>query len=143
MKPRRKARQTALQILYKADISGQITEAGSNYSLELEELAPGTEARRYCEALVEGVTTRLAEIDALIEECSENWTIARMALVDRNILRIAAYELISSPDIPYKVVIDEAVELSKRFASEGSGSFINGILDHVHKEVSKKAVSTR
>lgn len=134
MNVRRKARETALQALYKLDIS-----AGSaiEKDLELEELAPGTEARRYCEALVGGVSSRLAELDSEIEKHSENWTISRMSIVDRNILRIAVWELLYSAEVPYKVVIDEAVELAKRFGTDESGPFINGIVDRVRKAVDR------
>lgn len=131
MNVRRKARETALQALYKIDISeGSAAEEG----LELEELAPGTESRRYCETLVHGVSAHLEEIDSIIEKHSENWTVSRMSVVDRNILRIATYELLYGRDVPYKVVIDEAVELAKKFGTDESGPFINGIIDRVRKE---------
>lgn len=130
MNVRRKARETALQILYRLDIS----EAGAKdtFDFEVEGLAPGTEARRYCELLVNGVIERRDEIDQIIEENSENWTMERMAVVDRNILRVAVYEL-KYGDVPYKVIIDEAVELAKRYGSEESGAFINGIIDRIRK----------
>ena len=130
MNVRRKARETALQALYKIDIS----DAAGDDALELEELAPGTESRRYCETLVRGVKSRLAELDAEIEKHSENWTVKRMSVVDRNILRIAAYELMYCSDVPYKVIIDEAVELAKTFGTDESGPFINGIVDRIRKE---------
>lgn len=134
MNVRRKARETALQALYKIDISeGNAGEEG----LELEELAPGTEARRYCELLVGGVSAHLKDLDAVIERHSENWTISRMSVVDRNILRMAAYELLYGHDVPYKVVIDEAVELAKKFGTDESGPFINGIIDRLRKAESK------
>lgn len=136
MSVRRKAREAALQILYRIDLS----QGGAGCEgLELETLAPGTEARRYCETLVSGITSRLGEIDRIIEEHSENWTVKRMGVVDRNILRIAAYELLFSKDVPYKVAIDEAVELAKRYGTEDSGAFINGIIDRVRKAVDKSA----
>jgi len=137
MNVRRKARETALQALYRIDMSG----GAGDGALELEELAPGTEARRYCEVLVNGVTGRVGELDAEIEKHSENWTVARMSVVDRNILRIAAYELLYSSDVPYKVVIDEAVELAKTFGTDESGPFINGIVDRLRKEGSSRLTS--
>ena len=130
MNLRRKARETALQALYKLDIAG----ASGEEDLELEELAPGTAERRYCETLVQGVRTRLASLDQEIEKYSENWTISRMSVVDRNILRIAVYELLYS-EVPYKVIIDEAVELAKKFGTDESGPFINGIIDRIRKAV--------
>src|SRR3972149_7228254 len=134
MNVRRKARETALQALYKIDISAG---ASGEEALELEELAPGSEARRYCETLVQGVTLRIGALDAEIEKHSENWTISRMSVVDRNILRIAVYELLYSGDVPYKVIIDEAVELAKKFGTDESGPFINGIIDRIRKVVAE------
>ena len=137
MNVRRKARETALQALYKIDIS----DAAGDDDLEFEELAPGTESRRYCETLVHGVKARLAELDAEIEKHSENWTVKRMSVVDRNILRIAAYELMYCSDVPYKVIIDEAVELAKTFGTDESGPFINGIVDRIRKEAGARLSS--
>lgn len=135
MNVRRKARETALQALYKIDISDS---KSFDEALELEELAPGTESRRYCETLVQGVTSRITELDSVIEKHSENWTVGRMSVVDRNILRMAAYELLYGRDVPYKVVIDEAVELAKKFGTDESGPFINGIIDKIRKEAPGK-----
>jgi N utilization substance protein B len=133
MKSRTKARQTALQALYQIDIvDGDVDEALASF---MEGLKIGPEARSYSEAIVKGVISNTPMIDGLIEEYSENWTVARMLVVDRNILRIAAYELLYCPDVPYKVVIDEAVELAKKYGSEDSGAFINGILDRMAKAV--------
>ena len=137
MNVRRKARETALQALYKIDIS----DGTGDDALELEELAPGTESRRYCETLVHGVKARLAELDAQIEKHAENWTVSRMSVVDRNILRIAAYELFYCSDVPYKVIIDEAVELAKTFGTDESGPFINGIVDRIRKEAGARISS--
>lgn len=133
MSTRRKARETALQILYKMDIypGGPAEEALQ----ELEALAHGTEARGYCEALVRGIGSKRSELDAAIEAHAENWTVERMAVVDRNILRIAVYELLYSKGVPYRAVIDEAVELAKRYGTDESGAFINGVVDRVRKEL--------
>lgn len=130
MSVRRKAREAALQALYKIDLSGG---GPTGEGLELEALAPGTEARRYCETLVAGVASNRLALDSAIERHSENWSVERMPVVDRNILRIAAWELLYGKDVPYKVVIDEAVELAKKFGSEESGPFINGIVDRLRK----------
>ncbi len=132
MGERRKARETALQVLYLLDIRGRMTDE------EIEDVAGELKiegsARDYCIMLIKGVKERIGEIDRLVEGYSENWTITRMAVVDRNILRLAVYELLYCHDIPYKVVIDEAVELAKRFGAEDSGAFINGILDRIARE---------
>ncbi|MBI5563198.1 MAG: transcription antitermination factor NusB [Deltaproteobacteria bacterium] len=131
MNSRRKARETALQILYSVDIS----ECDPSEAMEahLEAMRPGSDARLYCERLVSGVLAERKSIDGVIEDASENWTIDRMPPVDRNILRIAVYELRRSADVPFKVVIDEAVELAKRYGSDDSGAFVNGILDNARK----------
>lgn len=139
MSVRRKARETALQILYKTDISEG--RAGEGV-LEFDTLVQGTEARRYCESLVNGIAAKRDEIDGIIEKHSENWTVERMAVVDRNILRIAVYELLYSEDVPYKVAIDEAVELAKLYGTDESGAFINGIIDKVRKSLGKKPPET-
>ncbi|MEE9613509.1 MAG: transcription antitermination factor NusB [Thermodesulfobacteriota bacterium] len=139
MHERRKAREAALQALYQAEMAdGETAEVLASVT-EKFRLTP--EALKYCEAVVFGVTDNIEEIDRLIEEYSEKWALKRMPVVDRNVLRVGVYELRHCPDTPYKVVIDEAVELAKRYGSEESGAFVNGILDHAAKEAaSKKAV---
>lgn len=97
-------------------------------SPEVEEFAGG---------LVEGVRENLEEIDQLIARHATHWKLSRMACVDRNILRIAIYELKFRPDIPSTVSIDEAIEIGKKFGTEDSGAFINGILDPFSKEIQK------
>ena len=101
---------------------------------------PPTDADYYAET-VRGVWERLEQIDALIGEAAENWRVERMTLVDRNILRLGAYELSLGSDIPFAVAINEAVELGKRFGSEESGAFINGILDRICEIVRKKTTA--
>jgi N utilization substance protein B len=88
--------------------------------------------------LVEGVVANQEELDKLIRQHSEHWRLERMAAVDRNLLRLALYELLHVPEVPAKVVINEAVELAKKYGSEESGSFINGILDRVRQEVGRE-----
>ena len=142
---RRKAREKALQILYRVDIAeggpeeNFIPDAETRFS-PLATIGP--EAVKYCETLVSGVIGCLKEIDSVIEAASENWKVDRMAVVDRNIIRIAVYELKYSPDVPYRVVIDEAVELAKRYGSEQSGAFINGVLDKVSRDMETKRLAT-
>ena len=101
---------------------------------------PPSDAVYYAGA-VRGVWERLAEIDALIGEAAEHWRVGRMTLVDRNILRLGAYELSLGSAIPFAVAINEAVELGKRFGSGESGAFINGILDRISEIVRKKATA--
>jgi len=95
------------------------------------------ESREHAEACVRGVAERLVEIDALVRRASINWRLERMTKVDRNILRLGAWELSQRKDIPRPVVLDEAVELAKRFGSEDSGAFVNGVLDKVAELVGR------
>ncbi len=130
MGTRRRAREIALQVLYQLDTSrGKPKEV-----LELfwENFKPSSQAREFCQRLVEGVSQNLGEVDRLIEDNSENWTLKRMAVVDRNILRLATFELLHCPDIPFKAILNEAVELAKKYGADDSSAFINGILDKVH-----------
>jgi len=130
MSTRRRAREIALQVLYQLDLDPG--DPKKVLALHWENFQPSEQAREFCVRLVEGVLQNGKEIDRLIEEHSENWTLKRMAVVDRNILRLAAFELRYCPDIPFKVTLNEAVELAKKFGADDSGAFINGILDRVH-----------
>lgn len=87
--------------------------------------------RAFADRLVAGVIERIEDVDQLIRRASLNWRIDRMAMVDRNILRLATYELMAVPDTPVKVVLNEAIELSKRYGSEDSSAFVNGVLDKI------------
>lgn len=128
--PHHHARRRALHILFQADIAGQAP------ALVLEEWrAYGEDIPRFTWDLVQGVGDRLAELDALIGEHAEGWTVPRMAAVDRTILRLACYELLHRPDIPPAVAISEAVEAAKELSTEDSGRFVNGILGRIAREV--------
>jgi N utilization substance protein B len=94
--------------------------------------------KSFTSELVSGVITNKDSIDKIIRETSHNWRIDRMAVVDRNILRIATFEMLKMPDIPYKVSLNEAIELAKRFGSEDSSSFINGVLDNISIKLERK-----
>jgi N utilization substance protein B len=126
---RRSAREFALQVLFQIDLT-----AGAAGEV-LEQFWAGQETepavRAFTERLVHGVSQGREEIDARIVDAAENWRIERMGVVDRNVLRIAVFELGSEEGTPQAVVIDEAVEIAKRFGSERSGGFINGILDSI------------
>lgn len=134
MGTRRRGRELALQMLYQREVAGidmdQVVAAFS----ELQE-APKA-PREFAVALARGVVERLEEVDARLREFAENWRLERMAAVDRNLLRLAVYELLFNPDTPPAVVIDEAVEIAKRFGSERSSQFVNGVLDGLlHRRV--------
>jgi N utilization substance protein B len=133
---RRKAREYALQILFQVDF----TKKEIN-NKDIEEFWSDKKERKnvkeFTEDIVRGTLNRLDEIDAVIEKVAENWLLKRMAAVDRNILRFAAYEILYKKDIPYAVTINEAIEIAKKFSSTESASFINGILDRLAKEAGK------
>ncbi|MCP2519579.1 transcription antitermination factor NusB [Candidatus Aminicenantes bacterium AC-708-M15] len=135
MGERRKARESALQILFQLEFSPD------NYEEVIEEYWKERKAnartREYANWLVRGVISSKEKIDNIIEECSENWRLSRMATVDRNILRIATFELLSEQDIPHPVIINEAIEIAKKYGTEESGQFVNGILDTIRKKIRK------
>lgn len=135
---RRESREKAFQTLFMMDVQG----VGPDEAIPLFALSsdPPSDARYYAET-VRGVWGRIEEIDALIGEAAEHWRVERMTLVDRNILRLGAYELSLGSDIPMAVAINEAVELGKRFGSEESGAFVNGILDRISGIVRKKTTA--
>ena len=135
MGKRRRARELALQYLYQWDFHGrEEAEAGD---LFWESRREGEKVISFAREIVEGVKAHKEEIDRLIEAHSRNWKLYRMSRVDRNILRIAVYELLCCPDIPPKVSIDEAIEVGKKFGTTESGAFVNGILDQVCRYVGK------
>ena len=149
MPGRRKGREIALQILYQADWERQMDpqemEEFATRALEEYEkdLAPANsvedpELRDFIRDLVTGVLHRRSRVDEIIKRFSKGWKIQRMAMVDRNILRLGIYELCFHPDIPPKVAINEAVELAKRFSDANSPAFVNGILDSVYRKHCQK-----
>ena len=123
------AREAALQMLYAIEM----TELGAEQSIAnfWRELPGDAEDRDYADGLVRGIVENLDELDTLIRSASTHWRLERMARVDRNILRMGTYELKSRLDVPRAVVLDEAVELAKRFGTEESGAFVNGLLDRI------------
>jgi len=127
---RTKARERAVQALYQIDVAAtDLDEALSRFWKSFEPVE--REVMDLAEALVRGVAGKRREIDEAIEAVSTNWRIDRMARVDRNVLRLAVHELLHRPDVPVKVVLNEAIELGKKFGSESSGAFINGVLDRI------------
>lgn len=131
---RRKAREHALQLLFQQDSS-----QGKILFDEGDTLHPSVDkpVEDFVDRLVRGVTRHLSEIDSLIRKHAEHWSLERMALVDRNVLRIAVFELLYLDDIPAKVTLNEAIEVAKRYGDESSSSFINGILDRILGEEEK------
>jgi transcription antitermination protein NusB len=121
------ARERALQYLYTLEIDGRQDKTGA--SAFWEHFNPDDRASAHFFRLVSGVSTHREELDAYISRFSEHWRLERMAAIDRVILRLAVFELLHCPEVPPKVVLNEAVELGKRFGAENSSAFINGILD--------------
>ena len=126
---RRKGRELALQALYQIEITGDIS-AGAVDSF-LNHFEGAAKAKEFARRLVSGVISERSEIDCRIEECTENWKLTRLAKVDFLILRLATYELIYCPDIPHNVSLNEAIEIGKRFGTDDSAAFINGVLDQI------------
>ncbi len=131
MGTRRKARESALQCLYQIEISRDEPEEALR--LFWAERPADAGVREYADGLVRGTRARKAEIDRLLARCAKNWTLQRMAAVDRNILRMAVYEMRFSEGTPPVVIINEAVEIAKKYSTPDSGAFVNGILDRIHK----------
>jgi N utilization substance protein B len=133
---RRQAREYALQILFQIDFTEK--KVGRR---ELDEFwsdkKENREIREFAEELVKGTLEKLEDIDALIEKLAENWILGRMAAVDRNILRFAAFEILYRRDIPSAVTINEALEIAKKYSSSESAPFLNGVLDRLAKEAEK------
>jgi N utilization substance protein B len=126
---RTKARERALQALYQIDVAAEgIDEALSRFWRSFEPVE--REVMALAEALVRGVAANRRAVDDAIEQVSTNWRLDRMAKVDRNVLRLAVYELLQT-DVPVKVVINEAIELGKKYGSESTGAFVNGVLDKI------------
>ena len=152
MSRRHRAREMALQMLYQGDLGGTRSEevfegfVSEKYAQEptvgrstggddVEEGEVGEDAVfTHARDLVDGTLEHLTEIDRLITSQADNWRLERMPGVDRNILRLAVYEFLYQVDVPKLVVIDEAIELAKRFGSENSSSFVNGLLDGLLKK---------
>lgn len=133
---RSKAREFALQMLFQWEMNAQKPariEAGFWTYAKSEK-----KTRDFANQLFEGAVGRVKEIDALLGHHATHWRLDRMAVIDRNILRLAVFELRGGAATPPKVVINEAIELAKKFSSEEAAPFVNGILDAIHKELEKK-----
>ena len=143
MGQRRKSREIALQMLYQLEMTGQPPQLVIDLFYELawsnEEKSPdfAEGVRPFAEHLLNGVYDHRDELDRMIVAASENWRLERMSIIDRNVLRIALFEMLYCPEIPPKVSINEAIDLGKTFGSPDSGAFINGILDHLLPEADK------
>ncbi|MDL2286753.1 transcription antitermination factor NusB [Desulfococcaceae bacterium OttesenSCG-928-F15] len=137
---RRKAREQALQLLFSMDLLGDSSDQTRERFVEVHASGDVPEMDPLFEKLVSGVIQHRDALDRTIERFSSNWRIPRMGCVDRNLLRMAVFEILYMPDIPEKVSINEAIELAKLFGTRDSGSFVNGILDsiRIHREKEAK-----
>jgi len=134
MGARRKARECALQMLFQHDMAGTpVVDLLQTYWGELAEAAD--DVRDFANDLVLGTITHLTEIDERIRLRTEHWRIPRMAVVDRNLLRLAVYEFLFQPETPKTVAINEALEIARRFSTHEATQFINGILDAIKRDL--------
>ncbi len=134
---RRKARESALQILFQREFNTANVE--KTISQFWEERRASEEIKEYSAWLVKGILSHQKKIDSLIQSISNHWRISRMAVVDLNILRIAVFELLFEPQVAPAIVINEAIEIAKKYSTEEAASFVNGILDGVRKEIEKSS----
>jgi N utilization substance protein B len=135
MGARRSGREAALQMLFQLEASSVTPAQAIELFWRTFEADP--EGRGYADGLVQGVAEQLAVLDARIAAASKNWRLERMSRVDRNLLRLGTFELLSRPDVPRAVILDEAVELAKAYGTEESSSFVNGVLARIATDVGR------
>ncbi|MDX2079402.1 MAG: transcription antitermination factor NusB [Terrimicrobiaceae bacterium] len=128
---RRDAREAAVQYLYQREIRSDENDSELEDFYRLRGLSPS--AKRFCDALLKGWMSRRGPVDEAIRKHTVNYEFGRLSAVDRNVLRIAVYELLFCPDVPGVVAINEAIEIAKKYSSDESGKFVNGILDAIRK----------
>jgi N utilization substance protein B len=143
MGKRREGREAAVQYLFQIDLSGEKTQGNAEAFWNLRS-GPGkapvpAKTRAFTEQLVQGVMTHLDEIDGWIKKFTANYELSRLAAVDRNILRVAIYEMLHALDVAPVVIINEAIEIAKKFGTDKSGGFVNGILDRIKQELGRPA----
>jgi N utilization substance protein B len=135
MGSRRKAREAAVQMLYQMDVCGIDAKAATQ--LFWANLGVAAERDSFADQLVAGCADAQEALDAKIRSVSKHWRLERMSRVDRNIIRLGAYELMYLQDIPRRVTLNEAIELAKRFGNEESPAFVNGVLDRIADDIGK------
>jgi N utilization substance protein B len=133
MGTRRDARELALQALYQRDVTG------SDEALFWSHAEGRDDVKAFARELVDGVREHQEQIDALITERAQHWRLPRLSRVDLNLLRLGTFELLARPEIPASVTINEAIEIARRFGSEDSAAFVNGVLDAIAEAVGAKA----
>ena len=136
MASRREGRELAVQALYQLEVTGD--ESGAALTHFWRQFSTSDSARDFAMTLVEGVRRERRRIDALLAEAAEHWRVSRLSKVDASVLRVAIYELLSCPDVPTRVSIDEAIEIARRFGTGDSAAFVNGVLDRVAEDLGVK-----
>jgi transcription antitermination protein NusB len=134
---RREGREAAVQFLYQRDLNPTSELADLQVFYKMRGLSPS--ARRFCDALVPGVLTSQDSIDALIRDHADNYELHRISAVDRNIMRLAIYEMLHCPEVPPVVSINEAIEIAKKYSTDESGKFVNGVLDRIRGSLPRPA----
>jgi len=134
---RRDAREAAVQYLYQREMQGDQSDQGLEEFYEMRGLSPS--GRRFCDELLQGWMQHREEIDQVIARNARNFEFHRLSAVDRNVLRIACHEILYRSDIPAPVAINEAIEIAKKYSTEDSGKFVNGVLDNIRKQKSPAA----
>ncbi len=133
MGKRRKAREATLQILFQLDFNSSESAQTINHYWRNKKIAP--EIKEYGQWLVKGIISHQKEIDKIIQSFSEHWRLSRMAVVDRNILRMAIFELLYEGNVAPAIVINEAIEIAKKYSGQQAALFVNGILDAISKKL--------
>jgi len=133
---RRDAREAAVQYLYQREIHCDGDDSNLEEFYRLRGLSPA--ARKFCDGLLRGWMARHEEVDNFIRQNAHNYEFGRLSAVDRNILRLGCYELLDCPEVPPAVVINEAIEIAKKFSTSESGKFVNGVLDNIRKSAQRK-----
>lgn len=132
---RHEGREAAVQFFYQRDFSGAEGVADLNDFYIFRGISPA--ARRFCQQLVEGTVQEISTIDELLKKHIHNYLLSRLSAVDRNVLRLAIYEMVFSPQTPSAVIINEAINIAKKYGTQESGSFVNGILDEIRRSIKK------
>jgi N utilization substance protein B len=137
---RRRAREAALQMLYQWEVGrmGPYEVVATYWPSQDPDHEVGDEPRAFANALVKGTIERVAEIDALVSAHTHHWRLERMAAIERLVLRLGVFELLTAPDVPAKVVINEALELTRTYSGDEAVAFVNGVLDAVRKELKRE-----
>ena len=134
---RRDAREAAVQYLYQREMQGDQSDQALEEFYEMRGLSPS--GKRFCNELLQGWMQHREEIDEVIAKNARNFEFNRLSAVDRNVLRIACHEILFRSDIPAPVAINEAIEIAKKYSTEDSGKFVNGVLDNIRKQKSSAA----